>query len=154
VSRPLTEDRAEALARALSGRRSLDAARGAVRVRVAAGRIVFEFVPLVRNRELGGLWMGAEVLSAHSLDLRATDEARAVAHFEGFCENHGLGVAEGDTVSICCGSSSTGTRSARVVSVGPRRLRVRGSYGHGGPFERSVPKGDAWTLRRFVRSAS
>lgn len=150
MSRPLTEARAEALARALSGRRSVDAARGAVRVRVdrEVGRIVFELVSLVRNRELGGLWMGVEALSVHSLDLRATDEARAVAHFEGFCENHGLGVAEGDSVSICCGSSPTGTRSARVVSVGRRRLRVRGRYGHGGPFERDVQKGDAWTLRR------
>ncbi|UCC72590.1 MAG: hypothetical protein JSV86_19880 [Gemmatimonadota bacterium] len=149
---PLTVSRATDLAKALSGRRSTYSRYGMVLVSVEDGRLVFRLVELVRNPAMGGGadWPGA-VLTEHSLALNVTDEARAVAHYEGFCEAYGLGVDVGDAVDFPSGSAPSGSRTGKVIAVTPRRVQIRAKWlSYDDYFETWVAKGDAWPLGRRI----
>jgi hypothetical protein len=121
-----------------------------VRVRVdkESERIVFELVEYVKKPGMG-LCFG-DVLSTHSLSLGATSEDRAVAHYEGFCENYGFGIKEGDRVYMPSASATSGYRWVKVTKVTGRRLHFRGKYLHGGDFESVGKKGEARLLGSIV----
>lgn len=94
---------------------TLDAEGRCRRAYVPTGKVVFQ----------GGLF------GEHSIELFASDEARILAHWEGYCEASGmLRPAVGQTASFPCGSASSmgGWRTGRVIKVGPRRVQILFRY--------------------------
>lgn len=83
----------------------------------------------------------------HEIWLSVSSAERIIAHFEGYCEASGMLAPEvGQKVDFPSASawSRGGYRSARVISIGPKRALVGGyKYGYGGEgAPRHVPISD------------
>lgn len=75
----------------------------------------------------------------HAIDLYASDAARVLAHWAGYCQASGmLKPSAGDTVGFSSGSSPDGRRFGRVVRTGPKRALVAFKYKSGRASERWV----------------
>jgi len=92
-----------------------------------------------------------KVVETHAIDWTCSTEERAWAHWEGFCENCGLGLKVGDKVRVESKSAwrSGGYRTVVVTDIGPRRVTVEGRYKHGGAFKVRASKA-AILVRREV----
>lgn len=86
----------------------------------------------------------------HAIDLYASDAARVLAHWAGYCQASGmLCPAVGATVGFSSGSSPDGRRFGRVVRTGPKRALVAFKYKHGGASERWVSFDKVYFLVEF-----
>lgn len=75
----------------------------------------------------GGRWGEAQIW------LSVSSDERIIAHFEGYCVANNLAPRPnvGDKVLFPSGSSSTGWRRGKVVSVGPKRATVTYRFKNG-----------------------
>jgi hypothetical protein len=65
----------------------------------------------------------------HSVDVGVSSEERVLAHWAGYCAANGLEKPMvGERVRFPSGSSSTGMRTGKVASVGPKRAVVEFYY--------------------------
>lgn len=70
----------------------------------------------------------------HSLDVYASDEARVLAHWAGYCENNGLHKPQvGQIVAFPSGSAHHwgGFRQGRVIKLGPKRAVIAYRFKNG-----------------------
>jgi len=81
-----------------------------------------------------------------SIDASCSDDARILAHWEGYVVANGLKVVPkvGDFVMFPSGSDPTGFRTGKVTKVGPRRATVAFRYRYGRESEKSVPFSQLW----------
>ena len=89
----------------------------------------------------GGLYGEAQIW------LSVSSEERIRAHFEGYCQANGLRLVPevGSQVVFPSGSSPTGFRLGRVLSVGPKRAVVSYKFKNG----REATKAVSLTLVQF-----
>lgn len=76
-----------------------------------------------------------------SIDASCSDEARILAHWDGYCQANELQTTPsvGQTVMFPSKSAINGMRMGRVVSVGPRRAVIAFRYNYGRKSKASVP---------------
>lgn len=84
----------------------------------------------------------------HSLELSVSDEARVLAHWNGYCEASGLlKPTVGQRVKFASASASPkmgGVRYGKVVKVGSKRAVIEFTYKHGGHGTATVPFNEMW----------
>lgn len=97
------------------------------RAQVVDGKAVWVHVQSKRIVFTGGKF------GEHSIDASCSDEARILAHWEGYVEANGLKLVPGvgELVQFPSGSSPTGFRYGRVLKVGPRRAVISFRYYYG-----------------------
>lgn len=78
----------------------------------------------------------------HSIDVYASDEARILAHWIGYCQNNGMHKPQvGQTVEFLSASNwqSGCIRRGRVLKLGPKRAVIAYTFKHGGKATITLP---------------